>query len=249
MNTPSSRSSLNASNLFACVGQPFSLFGHVRDAIRAMRRGGPPARARRAHAAIGLEPMEPRMLLAANISYDFQAAHSAFFLDGDPLNNTYTVQIVANGTDDVLQVLAEGGQLLADGVLDDDGVNILTLTGEDTDLLFKRGDQYNINFSNLAGQTGGDPRYDIRIITDGGGVIPLIGQDDKVTIIGDGGYELASLDVQAKEDVTVTGKVFATGDITIKSSALDDVGLIGDTDDDAGDDDQGLLFTADSSIT
>src|ERR1051325_4224367 len=230
MKPPTNRANVRPSTLLSLVGQPLSMVGQVLGAVRAKAQSGP-ARPRVA----GLEPLEPRTMLAANINYTYSAADILHFNDGDLQNNSYAIAIADVGGSDHLQIKAEDGSVLAEGVLANDGTNVLNLTGNKF-----LGDQISIDFTNLAGQIGADPRYDIQIITDGKGVVPLIGQDDKVTIVGNGSYQLHSLDLQTKEDITLTGAVHATGDISLKSSATDNEGLPGV---------DGLLFTADSKIT
>ena len=186
--------------------------------------------------AMHFEPLEPRLLLSADISYTYAAADALKFNDADLLNNHYRLVIEdgAGGGADVMRLLAEDDSELASGILATDGVNKLTLTGDDTVLL---GDQLTIDFSSFSGQDA--QKYDIQVDMDGKGVIPLTDQDDKVEITGDGGYALNSLTVHAHEDITVTGKVFADDFISLTSSSLDDKGLPGV---------DGLVFTADSAI-
>jgi len=176
MKSPSSRESFKLSSLLALAGQPFSLVGQMRETFKRVSGGA--SRALRGRESVALEAMEPRTLLAANITYAYSVADAPHFNDGDLLNNHYSIAIADVGGSDHLQVRAEDGTVLADGALST-GLNKLMLTGADPVLM---GDQYNIDFTNFTGHAGG---FQIQIITDGKGVIPLIGQDDKVTIIGD----------------------------------------------------------------
>lgn len=191
------------------------------------------AKAPRQWRSFGLEAIEPRLLLSADISYTYSAGDVAKFNDGDALNNYYRCVIEDSGGADVINVLAEDNSVLCSGILATGGINKVTLTGFEF-----LGDQLTVDFKGISGQDA--DKYDIEINMDGKGVIPLTGQDDRLEIVGDGGYLLDSLNVHAHEDITVTGKVIADGDITLKSSALDDKGLPKV---------DGLYFTADSLVT
>src|SRR5262245_702884 len=179
----SSKRSVFDSILDKVMGDLFS--GNDRPKRRPRSAARPAAKPRRQNFA--LEAIEPRLLLSADISYTYSAADLAKFNDGDLANNHYQLLIVGNGAGaDSLQLKAEDGSLLGSGTTTlGAGLNKVSLTGFEG-----LGDQLTIDLSGISGQDL--TKYDLQITMDGKGVIPLIGQDDKVSIIGDGGYGLHS---------------------------------------------------------
>src|SRR5688572_10430214 len=167
-----------------------------------------------------IEPLEPRVLLSADVSYAFSAPDAAHFADGDALNNQYILDIFDDSGVDKLRLRAEDGTVLGIGsnVLSDDGVNKISITGVDV-----LGDRLTINLTNIAGQIGTDPRYDIEVTFDGGGIDV---NDDRITISGTGTYELESFKLTGKDDIIIAGSIQALGDITIESNASSDGGLL-----------------------
>ena len=64
------------------------------------------------HMGFMLEPLEPRLLLSADISYTYSVADIAKFNDGDAVNNEYRLLIEGTAGADVLKLLAEDGSVL-----------------------------------------------------------------------------------------------------------------------------------------
>ncbi len=196
---------------------------------RSARKQGSSRRRAARPDGFAIEPLEPRLLLSADISYAFGVADAGKF----NVDDTHLFRLVVQDQSgaDVLKLLSEQGDVLASGTLAS-GVNKVTLTG---DALFT--DQLLVDFSGIAGQDA--TLYDIQIAMDGQGDLSP-SADEKLEFIGDGGYHLQSLVAEAHEEVIVTGDVVAQGDISVTSTAADDDGLPV-----AGD----LVFTASSLLT
>ena len=216
--------------------KPSTLFAQVRDALAAMRRvEAAPPRPLTVRRSIALEPLEPRLLLSADLTYAYNPAD--FVLgDSDHSNNSYTLKIEQNGTGlDQLALYGETSTSPIAVAALHSGLNTVDITGA-----VGVGDQLTIDMSGIGVTPDGLVNVGFDIKFDGKGAVPLSLSDDSTRIVGSSAYPISSLTLESMNDITVTGKVIASGDITLKSTAKDASGLSGI---------DGLLFTADSLIT
>jgi hypothetical protein len=151
------------------------------------------AQQERRRRAMRIETLEPRLLLSADVTYGYTGgvAELAKFNDVDLANNNYILDFVDGAGNDEFRLRAENGDVLASGELDDDGVNTITITGSE-----ELGDRLSVDLSAITGQDAAN--YDIEIIFNGGGyLLGALGQQDKVTVIGDGGYDMGAFSLTA----------------------------------------------------
>ena len=156
------------------------------------------AQQERRRRAMRVETLEPRLLLSADVTYGYTAGDLLKFNDGDLQNNNYTLEFIDGAGNDEFQLLAENNDVLASGELVDDGTNKITINGSNI-----LGDRLTIDLSGITGQDA--TQYDFEVLFNGKGYVlggDLLGQQDKVTIIGDGGYTLDTFTLTANGPAT-----------------------------------------------